>query len=74
MDGEQPWQNRYTFWAFAISLALAVIVTYAIEKPAAKLLDRWRTKRVGKSPAGGDPSTTADTSAQDDIGEEQVTS
>ena len=42
--GEQPWQNRYTFWAFAISLVLAVAVTYLIEKPAAKLLNRLRAR------------------------------
>ena len=61
MDGEQPWQNRYTFWAFVISLALAVLVTYAIEKPAARLIDKLREKRT----AGGDPSTPL-RSAQDD--------
>ena len=42
--GEQPWQNRYTFWAFAISLVLAVAVTYLIEKPAARLLNKLRMK------------------------------
>ena len=42
--GEQPWQNRYTFWAFTISLVLAVAVTYLIEKPAAKLLNRLRAR------------------------------
>ena len=43
--GEQPWQNRYTFWAFAISLVLAVAVTYLIEKPAARLLNKLRANR-----------------------------
>ena len=43
--GEQPWQNRYTWLAFGLSLALAVLVTYAIEKPAARALDRWRNRR-----------------------------
>ncbi len=42
--GEQPWQNRYTFWAFVLSLVLAVAVTYLIEKPAAKLLNRLRAR------------------------------
>ena len=32
------------FIAFGISLVLAIAVTYAIEKPAAKLLNRWRQK------------------------------
>ena len=45
MAGEQPWQTQYTLLAFGISLALAVLVTYAIEKPAARLLDRLRAKR-----------------------------
>ena len=53
MAGEQPWQNRYTFWAFVISFALAVLITYAIEKPAARLIDKLREKRKS---AGGDPS------------------
>ena len=45
MAGEQPWQNRYTLLSFGISLLLAVLVTYAIEKPAARALDRIREKR-----------------------------
>jgi peptidoglycan/LPS O-acetylase OafA/YrhL len=45
MAGEQPWQIQYTLLAFGISLALAILVTYAIEKPAARLLDRLRAKR-----------------------------
>ena len=47
--GEQPWQNQYTFWAFGISLVLAVAVTYLIEKPAARLINRLRLK--GKDPS-----------------------
>ncbi len=43
--GEQPWQNQYTWFAFGISLALAVIVTYAVEKPAARLLNKLRAGR-----------------------------
>ena len=42
---EQPWQSQYTFAVFGISLALAILVTYAIEKPAARLLDRLRAKK-----------------------------
>ncbi len=41
----QPWQGEYTAWAFGISLALAVLVTYAIEKPAARALDRLRARK-----------------------------
>jgi peptidoglycan/LPS O-acetylase OafA/YrhL len=45
MAAEQPWQNQYTLLSFVLSLALAVIVTYAIEKPAGRLLDALRAKR-----------------------------
>ena len=45
MAGEQPWQTQYTLLAFGISLALAIAVTYAIEKPAGRALDRIRMKR-----------------------------
>ena len=45
MAGEQPWQSQYTALAFGISLLLAILVTYLIEKPAARLLDRIRAKK-----------------------------
>ena len=44
-DSEQPWQTNYTLLAFGISLALAVLVTYLIEKPAARLLNRLRARK-----------------------------
>ena len=50
-DGEQPWQNQYTLLSFTISLALAILVTYLIEKPAARLMDRLR-ERNASGPAG----------------------
>ena len=43
--GEQPWQFRYTLFAFGISFLLAVAVTYLIEKPAGKYLERYRIKK-----------------------------
>ena len=46
MAGEQPWQDQYTLLSFGVSLLLAVLVTYLIEKPAARLLDRWRARRT----------------------------
>ena len=49
MDGEQPWQTQYTLLAFGISLLLAILVTYLIEKPAARLLTKLRAKRKGVS-------------------------
>ena len=36
MAGEMPWQLHYTLLCFAAALALAVLVTYLVEKPAAK--------------------------------------
>ena len=55
-DGEQPWQTQYTLLAFGISLLLAIVVTYAIEKPASRLLTRMRARRLNKltssSPSG----------------------
>lgn len=40
MDGEILWQNRYTFLCFALSLLLAIGVTYLVEKPCARLLQK----------------------------------
>ena len=45
MAGELQWQMGYTALAFGLSVVLAIIVTYAVEKPAGKLLDRWRRKK-----------------------------
>ena len=41
--GEQPWQNQYTLAAFGFSLLAAILITYGIEKPAA----RWLRRRKG---------------------------
>ena len=38
--GEQPWQTRYTLLAFGISLAAAVLITYLVEKPVQRWMDR----------------------------------
>ena len=40
MSGELQWQMGYTALAFAISVLLAILVTYAVEKPAGKFIDR----------------------------------
>ncbi len=45
MAAEQPWQNQYTLVSFGLSLLLAILVTYAVEKPAARLIDKLRAKR-----------------------------
>ena len=46
--GEQPWQNQYTLLSFGISLLLAILGTYAVEKPAARLLDLLRARRAAQ--------------------------
>ena len=42
MSGDLQWQMGYTALAFGISVLLAILVTYAVEKPAGKLLDKCR--------------------------------
>ena len=36
--GDRPWQVRYTWLAFGVSLAAAILVTFLIEKPLARLI------------------------------------
>ena len=50
MSGELQWQMGYTALAFGISVLLAILVTYAVEKPARKLLDKCRKKRLPEQP------------------------
>ena len=50
MNGELQWQMGYTALAFGISVLLAILVTYAVEKPAGKLLDKCRKKRLPEQP------------------------
>ena len=38
MAGESPWQLHYTLICFGAALAVAAAVTYALEKPCAKLI------------------------------------
>jgi len=44
--GEQPWQTRYVIFAFLFSFLAAVLITYLVEKPAARLIDRRRQKKA----------------------------
>ena len=46
--GEQPWQLQYTLLSFGISLLAAVLVTYLVERPAARLLDRLTASPSGE--------------------------
>ena len=50
MSGELQWQMGYTALAFGISVLLAILVTYAVEKPAGKLLERCRKRRMPEQP------------------------
>ena len=52
MAAEQPWQNQYTLVSFLLSLLLAILVTYAVEKPAARLIDKLRAKRKARVEQG----------------------
>ena len=51
--GEQPWQLHYTLWAFGLSLVLAAAITYGVEKPVQRLLDRRAAGRSGTAGTGG---------------------
>ena len=42
---DRPWQIRYTLLAFALSFLAAVLITYAIEKPVQKWMDRKKSSR-----------------------------
>ena len=45
---EKPWVYQYTFLCFGLSLLLAVAVTFLIEKPGAKLLQKAFSSRKNK--------------------------
>lgn len=45
MAGERLWQQQYTLLSFGLSLILAILITYLVEKPGAKLLRRLLTPR-----------------------------
>ncbi|MBQ8311595.1 MAG: acyltransferase [Clostridia bacterium] len=49
--GDLPWQQQYTALCFALSFLLAVLVTYLIEKPGARLLKRLFEQRDAKRKA-----------------------
>ena len=46
--GDRPWQERYTFLSFALSLLAATLVTLLIERPAAKWLKKQFARRNEK--------------------------
>ncbi|MBQ9251089.1 MAG: acyltransferase [Clostridia bacterium] len=44
--GDRPWQLQYTLWAFGLSLAAAIAITYLAEKPIQRWLDRRAAKNL----------------------------
>ena len=51
MAGEQPWQTQYTLLAFGIPLIVSILITYLIEKPAARFLEKRTGRRSSASAA-----------------------
>lgn len=39
--GDRPWQYQYTFLCFGLSVLVAILATYCVEKPCARGLQRW---------------------------------
>ena len=44
-DGQMPWQLHYTLICFAAALLTAALITYLVEKPAAKWIKRRLSAR-----------------------------
>ncbi|MBQ2991514.1 MAG: acyltransferase [Clostridia bacterium] len=48
-EGDHAWQLTYTFACFAVSIAVAALITYGFEHPAARALQKrwnaWRRKK-----------------------------
>ena len=42
MEGQMPWQRRYTALCFLAALLTAVLVTYLVEKPCARLIKKHK--------------------------------
>ena len=55
--GEQPWQTRYTLLAFLLSLLLAALITFLVEKPVQRAMDR--RERTGRAEEKEPPRTGA---------------
>ena len=46
-EGQQPWQKQYTLLCFAAALLCAMLLTYLVEKPCARLIKRRLSPRKG---------------------------
>ena len=53
MVGEQPWQTLYTLCVFGFSLLLAAAVTWGVEKPAGRAMEKWRARRKARENLSG---------------------
>lgn len=42
---EQPWQHQYTLLCWLSALAMAILVTYAVERPCARRMLRGRKRK-----------------------------
>ena len=48
-EGDAVWQMRYTIACFAVSLAVAAVLSYGFERPVARALQRrWDARRAAK--------------------------
>ena len=46
IDGDVSWQHLYTLLCFGLSLLLATLITYLVEKPGGRLLHRLTEKKA----------------------------
>lgn len=57
--GDKPWQYQYTFLCFGLSLVMAVLITYLIEKPGSRLLKKWFQRSDDRRQAAYAPQAQA---------------
>lgn len=57
--GDLPWQQQYTALCFGLSFLLAVLVTYLIEKPGARMMKRLFEKSDARCKARYAPAAQA---------------
>lgn len=48
MAGEMPWQSQYTYLCFILAFAVAAAVTYLVEKPCNRFLQKLLINKGGK--------------------------
>ena len=75
--GDLAWQRKYTAICFGAALAAAVLTTYLVEKPGAKLLDLVRDGLAGRrtlraAAAPGDPDALPEEAFGETTGTEEA--